>query len=1309
MKIYLLISFWLLSFGIITAQKTDNLIFSCGFDDTKLSAENLKFMLNAQNFINAKKASRIALDERYVCRIAIDVDSYTYDFFNGDTTFIKYDAIKQVERVSKIYEKEMGIRLVVSHVNIWKNKDTDPYKNLFNIYDILNNILPVWRSNPKLASLRNSYDKIVYISKKNMSGASGVASEIPCVVTWSYNNFLLAHELGHTLGSDHTQSCNWPGGPLDYCTNSEGNCYDGAKEDMAGTIMSYCSAKIASFHVMCKAVIEQYSMRYLQKQKTFSQSLKLPDAINVNTSKLLVWTPLNDADYYIIETSTDSQFRQNVAIDTSATNTLNAKNIQAGESYFMRIKGINKFGQSGWSNVSLITSSSTALLPPTIVTPNSFAMGLPYNKDIAFEFSPEKNANSYQIQLAYSFDFNFNDPIISQTINTNKTVVRIPWSGEFLCRVRTINNSDKSAWSEVTSIFINGSDNNLSVGYAADNNIVTTLEYEKTNINSAELSVVFSVSDKEDFSNIIESKAFLPPKNPVRIYTYLPKNLVAGKTYYVKVDEILYAHDYMESIPKGTLSSIKKSFTIGQKKRSNSLIFFTKDIYPEIENKISKLVLNKTSAIFQNSRGLVSIDINKLTVNVFDRDNTNGAIANQYLGLSTDFNSFNATLLQPIGKLSQYANSRNFAFRKLDLRTGVLSESKEFDNVDAIYPYDINNEGTLVYGYSSGKSDYALAKVEGNKLVTKFVMRENQSGVSMSDVIVLGKDAVWAKMYRNASNDYELWHYDFLTNKRTIYTKQELSILNVKFEDIYIDKKGVFWAMGYNSMSSFDGKVWKSFQSSTSLFRKPQEMCEDEAGNLYVYDESRILKFDGKVWSLLTACPLANLNLREMLIDANENFWFRYDNSVVLFKPCLDFIDPPTVVQQSSTTVEYGQNVILTAKGCESSTWDWQSLSEKKTEFNSPSNQINVSPTSQTVFQVRCEQKGCTSQAVSLTVNVVPIINIKTLSKKQICQGEQIELYANVKGSFNSGNTFKVQSVNSTGQMVELPTNAQTDSSGVRLLVDTKSLVGEKYWLKVKSSSLPTTSKDSAQLAITAAPQIKVTGDTVCSGQTAYLVVEGESGLSYQWVGVGGFKSNDLELVFSNSLPNNSGVYTVTSLNASGCSTTFSTRLLVNDLPKITASLKEQAYVNNRIQLFADGGKTYIWKGPNKFTSTEQNPVITKLTLENAGNYILEGYDNNQCMNTTSIQMNVLIPLGIEKELNTHFLVYPNPSTEVITTTTDVQTPVQLIMYNSIGQEVYNTIFREKITFNVKGLPRGAYFISFVSNENKETIKVRLY
>ena len=116
MRTYLLVTFWLLSFGIVNAQKTDNPTFSCGFDDTKLSGENLKFMLNAQNFINAKKASRIALDERYVCRIAIEVDSYTYDFFNGDTTFIKYDAIKQVERVSKIYEKEMGLRLVVSHV-----------------------------------------------------------------------------------------------------------------------------------------------------------------------------------------------------------------------------------------------------------------------------------------------------------------------------------------------------------------------------------------------------------------------------------------------------------------------------------------------------------------------------------------------------------------------------------------------------------------------------------------------------------------------------------------------------------------------------------------------------------------------------------------------------------------------------------------------------------------------------------------------------------------------------------------------------------------------------------------------------------------------------------------------------------------------------------------------------------------------------------------------------------------------------------------------------------------------------------------
>lgn len=57
--------------------------------------------------------------------------------------------------------------------------------------------------------------------------------------TYSWSVEVIAHELGHNLGSPHTQSCSWPGGAIDNCYPPEGNCADVGYPD-AGTIMSYC-------------------------------------------------------------------------------------------------------------------------------------------------------------------------------------------------------------------------------------------------------------------------------------------------------------------------------------------------------------------------------------------------------------------------------------------------------------------------------------------------------------------------------------------------------------------------------------------------------------------------------------------------------------------------------------------------------------------------------------------------------------------------------------------------------------------------------------------------------------------------------------------------------------------------------------------------------------------------------------------------------------------------------------------------------------------------------------------------------------
>lgn len=63
--------------------------------------------------------------------------------------------------------------------------------------------------------------------------------------------------------------------------------------------------------------------------------------------------------------------------------------------------------------------------------------------------------------------------------------------------------------------------------------------------------------------------------------------------------------------------------------------------------------------------------------------------------------------------------------------------------------------------------------------------------------------------------------------------------------------------------------------------------------------------------------------------------------------------------------------------------------------------------------------------------------------------------------------------------------------------------------------------------------------------------------------------------------------------------------------------------INSNIQLNATGGTTYIWTGPNGFTSTQQNPTIPNATVANAGTYTCQITGSGAC--DGSFTVNVVV------------------------------------------------------------------------------------
>ncbi|KAK6021998.1 PKD domain protein, partial [Ostertagia ostertagi] len=77
-------------------------------------------------------------------------------------------------------------------------------------------------------------------AKQFKSAVSAINNTYFNFPTYSWTVEVVTHELGHNLGSNHTQWCGWVGGALDNCYTTEGGCSPGPQPSNGGTIMSYC-------------------------------------------------------------------------------------------------------------------------------------------------------------------------------------------------------------------------------------------------------------------------------------------------------------------------------------------------------------------------------------------------------------------------------------------------------------------------------------------------------------------------------------------------------------------------------------------------------------------------------------------------------------------------------------------------------------------------------------------------------------------------------------------------------------------------------------------------------------------------------------------------------------------------------------------------------------------------------------------------------------------------------------------------------------------------------------------------------------
>jgi len=142
----------------------------------------------------------------------------------------------------------------------------------------------------------------------------------------------------------------------------------------------------------------------------------------------------------------------------------------------------------------------------------------------------------------------------------------------------------------------------------------------------------------------------------------------------------------------------------------------------------------------------------------------------------------------------------------------------------------------------------------------------------------------------------------------------------------------------------------------------------------------------------------------------------------------------------------------------------------------------------------------------------------------------------------------------------------------------------------------------------------------VCAGATINLTSTG--GTSYSWSGPGGWTSTLQNPTRVNATAAMAGTYNVTVTSAGGCSSTASTNVIVNPLPVASAKADPNPVCSGHYaRLYAAGGVSYLWSGPNGFTSTLQNPGLGLAQINMAGNYTVTVTNAEGCSSTASVNL----------------------------------------------------------------------------------------
>ncbi len=301
----------------------------------------------------------------------------------------------------------------------------------------------------------------------------------------------------------------------------------------------------------------------------------------------------------------------------------------------------------------------------------------------------------------------------------------------------------------------------------------------------------------------------------------------------------------------------------------------------------------------------------------------------------------------------------------------------------------------------------------------------------------------------------------------------------------------------------------------------------------------------------------------------------------------------PSVSAGPDQTICIGFNTNLTASGA--NTYNWTpSGGLSCTNCTTP----NASPNVTTDYIVTgTDANSCmNTDTVTVTVNQQPTVSAGT--PQAICIGDTTSLVATgaVSYTWSPGSTLSCTNCDST---LAYPTNTTTYTV---IGMDTNSCMDT----------------NTVTVTVNTLPNVDAGNDTaICIGDIGSLMATGAN--TYTWTPSTGLGCTNCPNPTAS--PSVTSTYVVTGTDANGCVNVDTVTVTVNSLPNVSAGTDKTICIGFSTNLAATGANSYSWTPSAGLSCTNcNNPTASPTSTTN---FIVTGTDNNSCVNTDTVIVNV--------------------------------------------------------------------------------------